>query len=101
MLFWVCFGITFGLILGVEKCFRSDSGGFDGSIAKGGVPIITSGLGLSWVVVPLGPWSLQKMQRGPGWELVTPCPRSAVEDNCMGVADSVRNYLMVNMRSFV
>ena len=43
--------------------------------------MITSGLGLSWVMVPLGPWSLKGLV-GSGWELVTPCARSAVADIC-------------------
>ena len=34
----------------------------------GGSPIITSGLGLSWVIFPLGPWSLG---RGRGVRLAT------------------------------
>ena len=42
----------------------------------GGVlPIITSGLLPSWVILPTGPWSLPT-----GWELGTPCSRSAVAD---------------------
>ena len=32
---------------------------------RGGVPMITSGLGLSWVMVPLGPWSLERGRGDP------------------------------------
>ena len=46
----------------------------------GGSPIITSGLGLSWVMVPLGPWSLGRGRGDSGWQSVTPCARSAVAD---------------------
>ena len=31
-----------------------------GNSKKGGSPIIASGLGLSWVLVPIGPWSLER-----------------------------------------
>ncbi len=37
---------------------------------KGGrCPIITSGLGLSWAMVPLGPWSLDRGGWGPAGKL--------------------------------
>ena len=42
--------------------------------------IITSGLGMSWVLVLLGPWSLERGRGWSGFELVTPCARSAVAD---------------------
>ena len=32
---------------------------------KGGGPIITSGLWSSWVILPLGPWSLPRGRGGP------------------------------------
>ena len=36
----------------------------------------TSGPDLSWVLVPLGVWSLERGQGGSGWDLVTSCARS-------------------------
>ena len=87
--FWVFFGVSFGsllvpkVVLGVvleaskkRKKEMATILGVPGDV--GGCLIITSGLWLSWVMVRLGP---QKGAEGSGWQLVTPCVRSAVADN--------------------
>ena len=55
---------------------------FQGISTKEWGPMITSGLGVSWVLVPLGPWPLERGRRQGGILLgVTPCARSAVADS--------------------
>ena len=91
--FFVVLGVfrcDFWLTFGAKGCFRSGLGGIEkimqkkfgtisGNLGKWGVPYNL------WSVAALGhsaSWSLvvAKGQRGSGWELVTPCARSAVAD---------------------
>ena len=58
---------------------KNGFGAIPGTPEMGGGLTITFGLWLSWVILPLGPWSLER-GRGSGWDLVTPSSRSGMAD---------------------